>query len=338
MTLKNESGHKSSGKQNEEITINIEYNQLDRVLRASDAYPEGDVNDPTSGYSVFPGNINQLVIALETYVSVLEATAGIMSEFVNPKYTDASHTAFKSPTRLECMMQDYPKILLEHQTPTRPLRVGLTMFEQPHLVYSPCKNSIADAEKKVQLGAPAQCAASAEHEFFHSSITKCHFLRGLEFGEISKELGDGHQMLHLSGTIPEVVPRTWCHLVWSAAFAPTYGHLVKRFPHPEAIRVSNRSSLILELAHPSARFEIQSLVLDGALRIRVTCPGVSLVVERLEVKNAGWTYRPSTPLDAEIYRLRGYVLEKQHQREYLFDQPGSYTINEVVEEKTNVGF
>ena len=26
-------------------------------------------------------------------------------EFVNPKYTDATRTAFKSPTRLECMMQ-----------------------------------------------------------------------------------------------------------------------------------------------------------------------------------------------------------------------------------------
>ena len=28
-----------------------------------------------------------------------------MPEFVNPKYTDGTKTAFKSPTRLECMMQ-----------------------------------------------------------------------------------------------------------------------------------------------------------------------------------------------------------------------------------------
>ena len=27
---------------------------------------------------------------------------GVMPEFVNPKYTDATKTAFKSPTRLEC--------------------------------------------------------------------------------------------------------------------------------------------------------------------------------------------------------------------------------------------
>lgn len=34
-----------------------------------------------------------------------------MPEFVNPKYTDGTKTKFKSPTRLECMMQDYPKSL-----------------------------------------------------------------------------------------------------------------------------------------------------------------------------------------------------------------------------------
>ena len=36
---------------------------------------------------------------------------GIIPEFVNPKYADESKTTFKSPTRLECMMQDYAKLL-----------------------------------------------------------------------------------------------------------------------------------------------------------------------------------------------------------------------------------
>ena len=38
-------------------------------------------------------------------------TAGAVPEFVNPKYADSSRTAFKSPTRLECMMQDLPWLL-----------------------------------------------------------------------------------------------------------------------------------------------------------------------------------------------------------------------------------
>jgi UDP-sugar pyrophosphorylase len=34
-----------------------------------------------------------------------------MPEFVNPKYADKEKTVFKKPTRLECMMQEYPKVL-----------------------------------------------------------------------------------------------------------------------------------------------------------------------------------------------------------------------------------
>jgi len=40
------------------MVINVEYNQLDPLLRAS-GYPEGDVNCET-GFSPFPGNINQV--------------------------------------------------------------------------------------------------------------------------------------------------------------------------------------------------------------------------------------------------------------------------------------
>lgn len=40
------------------MVINVEYNQLDPLLRAS-GYPDGDVNSET-GYSPFPGNINQV--------------------------------------------------------------------------------------------------------------------------------------------------------------------------------------------------------------------------------------------------------------------------------------
>ena len=41
---------------------------------------------PSPGYSPFPGNINQLVIKLDSYVVQLGKTGGIISEFVNPKY------------------------------------------------------------------------------------------------------------------------------------------------------------------------------------------------------------------------------------------------------------
>ena len=40
------------------MVINVEYNQLDPLLRAT-GFPDGDVNCET-GYSPFPGNINQV--------------------------------------------------------------------------------------------------------------------------------------------------------------------------------------------------------------------------------------------------------------------------------------
>ena len=40
------------------MVINVEYNQLDPLLRAT-TYVEGDVNDD-SGFSPFPGNLNQV--------------------------------------------------------------------------------------------------------------------------------------------------------------------------------------------------------------------------------------------------------------------------------------
>lgn len=46
------------------MVINVEYNQLDPLLRAT-GHPDGDVNCNT-GYSPYPGNINQVNCSLQT--------------------------------------------------------------------------------------------------------------------------------------------------------------------------------------------------------------------------------------------------------------------------------
>ncbi|KAF8377081.1 hypothetical protein HHK36_030454 [Tetracentron sinense] len=65
------------------MVINVEYNQLDPLLRAT-GYADGDVNSET-GYSPFPGNINQLILELGPYIKELTKTGGAIKEFVNPK-------------------------------------------------------------------------------------------------------------------------------------------------------------------------------------------------------------------------------------------------------------
>lgn len=85
------------------MTVNVEYNQIDALLKST-IDPRGDV-DGENGYSAYPGSINQIIFAMEPYANNLKETGGAMPEFVNPKYKDSTKTAFKAPTRLECMMQ-----------------------------------------------------------------------------------------------------------------------------------------------------------------------------------------------------------------------------------------
>lgn len=47
------------------MVINVEYNQLDPLLRAT-GHPDGDANCET-GYSPYPGNINQVNYMLQTH-------------------------------------------------------------------------------------------------------------------------------------------------------------------------------------------------------------------------------------------------------------------------------
>lgn len=91
----------------------------------------GDVNGP-DGRSPFPGSINQIIIKLEPYVKQLDATRGVIAEFVNPKYKGLSRTVFQKPTRLECMMQDYPKTIPSKEP------VGFTSFLEVHAHISEC--------------------------------------------------------------------------------------------------------------------------------------------------------------------------------------------------------
>jgi UDP-sugar pyrophosphorylase len=139
-----------------EIVINVEYNQLDSLLKTK-WNKNGDIKNEL-GYSYFPGNTNTLVFKIPEYFKNLTKTGGIIPEFVNPKYANDERTIFKSPTRLECMMQDYPKLLGGSGV------VGFTMYETWYC-FSPAKNNISDAAKCIAKGIPSYGAAEAEYNF-----------------------------------------------------------------------------------------------------------------------------------------------------------------------------
>merc|ERR1719445_1334811 len=137
------------------MTINVEYNQLDALMTASGV--EDTVGE--SGFSSFPGNINVLVFDAQSYAKEMEKSKGKISEFVNPKYKDEEKSLFKKPTRLECMMQDYPKCL----GPDVP--VGFTQCDR-WTCFSAVKNNVNDAVTKFNKTGYAECASSGEADIY----------------------------------------------------------------------------------------------------------------------------------------------------------------------------
>lgn len=277
------------------MTLNVEYNQLDPLLRATTS-PDGDVNDET-GHSPFPGNINQLVFALEPYCATLERTRGTIAEFVNPKYADASMETFKSSTRLECMMQDYPKEL------PASAKVGFTSLPV-WIAYSPVKNNAADAAKKAAGGNHPQSGVTGETDLFaaNSNILK---MLGAEVGGPEKRTFNGIEV--------DVYPR----VVWASSWART---LAEARQHVGKVKISASSTLLLE-----GNVHLEDLELDGALIVRAA-PGCRVVLRGLKVQNAGWALCEAAAGADEVVRLRGFDLDRRACEERCFSEPGEHVV------------
>ncbi|KAH0488565.1 MAG: hypothetical protein KVP17_000998 [Porospora cf. gigantea B] len=142
------------------MTLNVEYNQLDPLLKSTGLL--GDVPVDPTGVSKFPGNTNVLLLQIPQYTEVLDRTAGAVPEFVNPKYVDSNRHRFRTPTRLECMMQDIPRHFKVAE------RVGTTLLPR-WLCFSTVKNASIDAAAKQQAGGVPESAFSGEMELFN-----CH--------------------------------------------------------------------------------------------------------------------------------------------------------------------
>eukprot|EP00298_Acanthocystis_sp_HF-20_P001070 c11458_g1_i1.p1 GENE.c11458_g1_i1~~c11458_g1_i1.p1 ORF type:complete len:593 (+),score=248.73 c11458_g1_i1:805-2583(+) len=285
------------------ITINVEYNQLDPLLKATGK--GGDTADET-GFSPFPGNINVLIFELGSYVKTLQRTNGMVPEFVNPKYADSTNTNFKKPTRLECMMQDYPKLLSSED------KVGFTQIDR-WLSFSAVKNNVVDAaDKHLKTGA-AESASSGEADMYYV----CRRVLADAGVKVTKE-----GPLVSYANIPTV---SGAHVVLSPSFGVTVSEIQSRFPSPAEVSISDRSTLIVD-----GDVVFEGLELDGALVIRAE-KGTKVVVKGLKVRNAGWEFEPVNQTDKleEKYLIRGYKLKKNATAEYHFHTAGSHVLSSL---------
>jgi UDP-sugar pyrophosphorylase len=149
--------------------INVEYNQLGPLL-STQGDCKGDVADPSTGYSPFPGNANNLVMEMGAYARTLRGEdQGVVVEFVNPKYKDETRTEFKKPTRLECMMQDIPKLFQKEMG--KEANIGFTMFDR-WFTFSPAKVS---KEELLCLSTFSFCVLQDELPFSYNLFCRCLF-------------------------------------------------------------------------------------------------------------------------------------------------------------------
>jgi UDP-sugar pyrophosphorylase len=284
------------------LTLNVEYNQLDPLLRAT-VSPEGDVPNE-QGFSMFPGNINVLVIKLASYVEILERTRGIIAEFVNPKYADETKTTFKKPTRLETMMQDLPKLFGADE------KVGVSIFDR-RWSFSANKNNIVDAAAKHVAKGPPESGATAESDFYLAGRIK------LAAAGMTVETADEELILGIPFTPgPRVLLRP--------SFALTLDEVREKI---KGGKISGDATLVLD--GKNITLENVEITAGSALVIRA-CDGANVTVKNLKIENAGFELVPLTGEEQnsdatpEYLRLRGYRIETCGAQIADFKEPGEY--------------
>ena len=261
---------------------------MDPLLRAT-GHKDGDVNDPKTGFSPYPGNINQLLFRVDDYVDILERTKGLMPEFVNPKYKDDAKTVFKKPTRLECMMQDFPTVLSGDEVS----RVGFTSIAAD-LCFSPVKNATSDGVNLQAKGTHPGTAASGEADQIAAYRTMMRNI-GCHVEDADEETYQGIT----------VVPGP--AIVLKPNFVCCPGEYQAKFPTPQNVKISARSTLIVR----GSNVVIEKLDLDGALIIECA-ESKTLTVNREEpIKNQGWVRVRDETSENEIIKMRGYRIERK---------------------------
>lgn len=299
---------------------NVEYNLFSPLYTKS----SGNATEPLVAegkYSVFPGSINTLVMNFPAYVAALHKDHGHVPEFINPKYTDSTKTSFKSPARIESLMQDiafcfdFPKQL-----------IGCCTFGRD--TFEPVKNALADGVAgAVDKGIAAACAATGEEMWLRLNRDRVA-ATGVDVRVVNAPktavVSPADKEKRIDVTLFPIVTYDSKFINYDIVQA------IARFPDPSKVTISPRSTLIVK-----GDVIIKSLNLDGALIIDASqAPaGTSVVVQDLSVSNEGWEAIPIHELDekasealTEVDRIRGYIIRKNKTDLRTVHEAGNFVI------------
>ena len=212
------------------VEQNVEYNYLDSLFKAK-YNGKGDIPNE-KGLCDFPGNLNVIVFKLDSYQNILEKSQGLVPEFVNPKYTDDTRTKFKSATRLECLMQDVPKLVKNGE------KVGYTCFDR-WFCFSACKNTLHESCQKLKKNESGESAFTAEKDLFSCNEK---LMKNI-IGKLQVTKKEPENEVNIEGYKLKFGPK----IIIYPSFAPTIYELKKKLENMKNnIKITNNSTLIIK--------------------------------------------------------------------------------------------
>ena len=110
----------------------------------------------------------------------------------------------------------------------------------------------------------------------------------------------------------------------SPSFAITKKDYAAKFPHPDQIKISQKSALYLD----GTNVVVKSLDLDGALVVQA-CDGANVTIEG-RISNKGWEWQELE--DGKEYpeevTIRGYTKVEHETARFIIEEPGEYSIQD----------
>ena len=268
------------------VVQNVEYNQVDSLLKEK-YNGKGDVANE-KGLCDFPGNLNVLVFKIRPYLNIIEESKGLVPEFVNPKYADETRTKFKSPTRLECLMQDVPKLIKHGET------VGYTYFDR-WFCFTACKNNLHDACLKLKRNETGESAFTVERDIFSCNE---RILKDI-IGKLEIIKNEPDNELVINGYKVKFGPK----IIIYPSFAPSLSELRDKLNKMKnKIKMTNTSTLILKNdVVIKEGIELDGyLVVDKDEKEHVVCNNKKKITYRLLKDGEGKSYE----------KIRGYTILK----------------------------
>lgn len=255
----------------------------------------------------FPGNGNILSFDLRQYLLVLNASKGVVPEFVNPKYKvgvnggfedqPGSTTEYLQPVRLESMMQDYPKLMHKYREALKITDSHLVITYPREIAWSPVKNSLERGHELEKKTGHAESAASGERDLLRTyrmlftSVNECPVCNPSGRSRVTME-DESYVVLG---------PEAGC------TTEEIHSHL------GSGIVLKKGSVLVINCRN----WYLDNVTVDGTL-ILDDDSGQEFHSSRIElrnclVQNKGWSYKAINPEDncySPIYQMRGFIVEK----------------------------